>query len=80
MSALAQGIRGIAEIIYHAPGQAVRTYRMLPPTDRAAVAAAVRRKIGLGAYQEDRVTWALPYIVGGVVAVIAYNIFLRGKL
>lgn len=76
MSALIQGIRGIAEIAYHAPGQAVRTYQMLPPADRAAV----RRKIGLGVYQEDRLTRALPYIVGGVVAVIAYNIFLRGKI
>lgn len=71
-----QGVRGIAEIAYYAPGQAVRTYQMLSPADRAAI----RRKVGLAAYQEDRVTRALPYIVGGVVAVIAYNIFLRGKL
>lgn len=86
---LAQGAQGLAEIVYHAPGQAVRTFSMLPPDDRGAIIKAVKAKIPLGegyfydgpvqvgAFKEDKLTKALPAIVIGIVLFVGYNIFIR---
>jgi len=70
---LAQGARGLVDIAYHLPGQAWRTYQMLPESDRAAL----RKRLPFGAYEEDSLARALPFIVAGIVLVIGYNILRR---
>lgn len=73
MSGLVQGARGLASIAYHLPGQAWRTYEMLPEEDQGAL----RERLRLGAYREDSTTRLLPLIVVGVIALIGYNFFVR---
>lgn len=73
MREMAQGIDGLVTIALHAPGQAARTFMMMPPADRAALL----KRAGLGAYKDTAFNRALPYLAGGIALFVVYNMFVR---
>lgn len=62
---------GSVSILTTLPGQAVRTWPMIPPADRRALLS----KIGLGG--DDFLAKATPFLALGIVGLVAYNIWRK---
>jgi hypothetical protein len=77
MHHLVQLADGTVSLAIHLPIQAFRTWQLLSPDDKARAIEAVKRRVGvgLGAFKEDSLSRAMPFIAIGIVGVVAYNIW-----